>query len=42
MKQEANKAAITIDPTPTFNLSPHLFMQFMEPLGTNNSSVEAS
>jgi alpha-L-arabinofuranosidase len=36
------KAAVTIDPTPKFDLSPHLYMQFMEPLGTNDSSVEAS
>jgi len=36
------KAAITIDPRPTFDLSPHLYMQFMEPLGTNDGSVEAS
>lgn len=35
-------ASLTIDPTPTFELSPHLYMQFMEPLGTNDSSVEAS
>lgn len=35
-------ATIRIDPTPTFDLSPHLYMQFMEPLGTNDSSVEAS
>lgn len=36
------EATITIDPRPTFDLSPHLYMQFMEPLGTNDSSVEAS
>nr|UZM28264.1 hypothetical protein [uncultured bacterium] len=33
---------LRIDPTPTHELSPFLYMQFMEPLGTNDSSVEAS
>ncbi|MFH5805134.1 alpha-L-arabinofuranosidase [Alienimonas sp. DA493] len=33
---------VTVDPAPTHALSPHLYMQFMEPLGTNDSSVEAS
>jgi alpha-L-arabinofuranosidase len=32
---------IVIDPKPDFELSPFLYMQFMEPLGTNDSSVEA-
>lgn len=36
------EATINIDPTPKFELSRHLYMQFMEPLGTNDSSVEAS
>ena len=35
-------STIDINPTPTHELSPHLYMQFMEPLGTNDSSVEAS
>ena len=35
-------ATININPTPLFELSPHLYMQFMEPLGTTDSSVEAS
>ena len=35
-------AAVTIDPTPTHDLSPYLTMQFMEPLGVSDSSVEAS
>jgi len=30
-----------LDITPRYPLSPHLFMQFMEPLGTTDSSVEA-
>jgi alpha-N-arabinofuranosidase len=34
--------AIVIDPAPLFEISPFLYMQFMEPLGTTDSSVEAS
>jgi len=34
--------AIVIDPKPLFDISPHLYMQFMEPLGVTDSSVEAS
>jgi alpha-N-arabinofuranosidase len=34
--------AIILDPTPLFDISPRLYMQFMEPLGTADSSVEAS
>jgi len=33
---------ISIDPKPQFELSPWLYMQFMEPLGVTDSSVEAS
>ena len=33
---------IIIDPEPTFALSPHLYMQFMEPLGRTDGSVEAA
>jgi alpha-L-arabinofuranosidase len=33
---------INIDPKPKFDLSPWLYMQFMEPLGVTDSSVEAS
>ncbi|HEV7867635.1 MAG TPA: hypothetical protein VGO90_08130 [Chthoniobacteraceae bacterium] len=33
---------ITIAPEPLFDLSPWLYMQFMEPLGTTDGSVEAS
>jgi alpha-L-arabinofuranosidase len=32
---------IRVDPKPLFEISPHLYMQFMEPLGTTDSSVEA-
>jgi alpha-L-arabinofuranosidase len=34
--------AVRIDPTPLFDFSPHFYMQFMEPLGVADSSVEAS
>jgi alpha-N-arabinofuranosidase len=34
--------ALTIDPTPLFELSPYLYMQFMEPLGVTDGSVEAA
>jgi alpha-N-arabinofuranosidase len=33
--------ALVVDPKPLFDLSPQLYMQFMEPLGTTDSSVEA-
>jgi alpha-N-arabinofuranosidase len=33
---------ILIDPAPLFDISPYLYMQFMEPLGVTDSSVEAS
>lgn len=36
------EAAIVIDPAPLFDISPYLYMQFMEPLGTTDSSVEAA
>src|SRR5437588_820342 len=35
-------AAVVIDPKPLFDLSPYLYMQFMEPLGVTDSSVEAA
>jgi alpha-N-arabinofuranosidase len=34
--------AVVIDPTPLFDISPHLYMQFMEPLGSTDGSVEAA
>ena len=44
--QAANAAssggAVVIDPKPLFDISPHLYMQFMEPLGATDSSVEAA
>src|SRR5437016_7926414 len=39
---EASAASILVDPAPLFDLSPYLYMQFMEPLGTTDSSVEAA
>jgi len=38
----ADTPTLTISPAPKFELSPHLYMQFMEPLGITDSSVEAS
>jgi alpha-N-arabinofuranosidase len=38
----ADANAIVLDPKPLFDISPYLYMQFMEPLGTTDSSVEAS
>lgn len=35
-------ALLTVDPKPKFDLSPYLHMQFMEPLGTTDGSVEAA
>jgi alpha-L-arabinofuranosidase len=34
--------AISVDPQPKFELSPYLYMQFMEPLGVTDSSVDAA
>ncbi len=39
---EAAPASIIVDPKPLFGISPWLYMQFMEPLGTTDSSVEAA
>src|SRR5947208_755925 len=35
-------SALVIDPKPLFEISPHLYMQFMEPLGVTDPSVEAA
>lgn len=35
-------ATIHVDPAPSYELSPYLFEQFMEPLGVTDSSVEAA
>ena len=36
------RAPLVVDPTPLFELSPYLYMQFMEPLGATDGSVEAA
>ena len=33
---------LVVDPEPRFDLSPYLYMQFMEPLGTTDGSVAAA
>lgn len=40
--QRADHADVIIDPAPLFDVSPELYLQFMEPLGTTDSSVEAA
>jgi alpha-L-arabinofuranosidase len=42
LAQEPSAQSIVIDPTPRFELSPFLYMQFMEPLGATDASVEAA
>ncbi len=37
-----NRPTLVVDPTPRFELSPYLYMQFMEPLGTTDGSVAAA
>jgi alpha-N-arabinofuranosidase len=39
---QENRAEIVVDPKPRFELSPYLYMQFMEPLGTTDGSVAAA
>src|SRR5215203_5042856 len=38
----ATCAPLVVDPVPLFELSPYLYMQFMEPLGATDGSVEAA
>ncbi len=38
----ADPSLLQVDLAPRFDLSPYLYMQFMEPLGVTDSSVEAS
>jgi alpha-N-arabinofuranosidase len=38
----ASGARVLIDPKPLFEISPHLYMQFMEPLRATDPSVEAA
>jgi alpha-N-arabinofuranosidase len=42
IRKSGPEVAVTINPRPKFPLSPYLFMQFMEPLGTTDSSVDAA
>ena len=37
-----SSSAIVIDPKPLFEISPYLYMQFMEPLGATDGSVQAA
>lgn len=39
---QAQTGTIVIDPEPLFDISPYLYMQFMEPLGVTDSSVDAA
>src|SRR4029453_17681718 len=39
---EQTPNTILIDTAPQFELSPYLYMQFMEPLGATDGSVEAA
>ena len=36
------RTPLVVDPDPLFELSPYLYMQFMEPLGATDGSVEAA
>lgn len=40
--QQAAEGNLVVDPAPLFDISPWLYMQFMEPLGATDSSVEAA
>jgi alpha-N-arabinofuranosidase len=40
--QDEAGGSIRVDPKPLFELSPYLYMQFMEPLGATDGSVEAA
>src|SRR6187551_1700144 len=40
--QRQDGSSILVDPVPLFELSPYLYMQFMEPLGATDGSVEAA
>src|SRR5690242_7325950 len=42
VEASAPGASIVIDPKPLFDISPGLYMQFMEPLGVSDPSVEAA
>jgi hypothetical protein len=42
LEAQRQSGAIVVDPKPLFELSPYLYMQFMEPLGATDGSVEAA
>lgn len=39
---QQSSGAVVVDPKPLFDISPYLYMQFMEPLGATDSAVEAA
>jgi alpha-L-arabinofuranosidase len=42
LEARAQGDSLSVDPKPLFELSPYLYMQFMEPLGATDGSVEAA
>jgi len=42
LEAQPGAGALVVDPAPRFELSPYLYMQFMEPLGATDGSVEAA
>ena len=42
VEAQSKGESISVDPKPQFELSPYLYMQFMEPLGATDGSVEAA
>lgn len=40
-RAQAGPSLLAVDPKPMYELSPYLYMQFMEPLGTTDGSVSA-
>lgn len=41
-RKSRRTAELVVDPTPRFELSPYLYMQFMEPLGATDGSLAAA
>ncbi|MDH5468669.1 MAG: alpha-L-arabinofuranosidase, partial [Candidatus Aminicenantes bacterium] len=42
VQEKATKGTIVIDPEPQYEISPYFYMQFMEPLGSTDGSVDAA
>ncbi|MDH5386680.1 MAG: alpha-L-arabinofuranosidase [Candidatus Aminicenantes bacterium] len=42
VQEKATKGTVVIDPEPQFEISPYFYMQFMEPLGSTDGSVDAA